>query len=51
MVLAASNSDKTVVELVVPPDACAVGERVTFEGHDGEAWTPNAVRAPYAMSM
>ncbi|BFG15406.1 hypothetical protein CerSpe_016800 [Prunus speciosa] len=36
MVLAASNSDHTTVELVDPPKAAQVGERVTFPGFVGE---------------
>lgn len=36
MVLAASNADHTVVELVTPPEGAAVGERVTFPGYTGE---------------
>eukprot|EP00262_Sarcandra_glabra_P020927 TRINITY_DN8529_c0_g2_i4.p1 TRINITY_DN8529_c0_g2~~TRINITY_DN8529_c0_g2_i4.p1 ORF type:complete len:812 (+),score=143.20 TRINITY_DN8529_c0_g2_i4:37-2436(+) len=36
MVLAASNEDHTVVELVDPPESAPVGERVTFPGFDGE---------------
>ncbi|XP_008222906.1 PREDICTED: probable methionine--tRNA ligase isoform X2 [Prunus mume] len=36
MVLAASNSDHTTVELVYPPKAAQVGERVTFPGFVGE---------------
>lgn len=36
MVLAASNSDHTKVELVEPPQSAAVGERVTFPGFEGE---------------
>ncbi|XP_070675925.1 probable methionine--tRNA ligase isoform X3 [Malus domestica] len=32
MVLAASNSDHTTVELVEPPEGAQVGERVTFPG-------------------
>ncbi|XP_042010752.1 probable methionine--tRNA ligase [Salvia splendens] len=35
MVLAASNSDHTKVELVEPPQGAAVGERVTFPGIEG----------------
>ncbi|KAK4404026.1 putative methionine--tRNA ligase [Sesamum angolense] len=35
MVLAASNSDHTKVELIEPPQGAAVGERVTFPGFDG----------------
>merc|ERR1712048_493427 len=31
MVLCASNSDKTSVEFVIPPDAAKIGERVVFE--------------------
>lgn len=36
MVLAASNSDHTTVELVEPPEGAQVGERVTFAGFVGE---------------
>ncbi|KAJ6290053.1 hypothetical protein OIU78_025882 [Salix suchowensis] len=36
MVLAASNSDHTKVELVDPPSSAVVGERVTFQGFEGE---------------
>ncbi|KAF5452117.1 hypothetical protein F2P56_027150 [Juglans regia] len=36
MVLAASNSDHTKVELVEPPKSAQVGERVTIPGFDGE---------------
>ncbi|KAG6741540.1 hypothetical protein POTOM_054802 [Populus tomentosa] len=36
MVLAASNSDHTKVELVDPPPSAVVGERVTFQGFEGE---------------
>ena len=34
MVLAASNSDKTLVELLEPPVSAKPGSRVTFEGYD-----------------
>lgn len=37
MVLAASDSEHTKVELVEPPKDAAVGERVKFEGFGGEA--------------
>lgn len=36
MVLAASNSDHTKVELVEPPKSATVGERVIFPGFTGE---------------
>ncbi|PSS19310.1 Methionine--tRNA ligase [Actinidia chinensis var. chinensis] len=36
MVLAASNSDHTKVELVEPPPDAAVGERVSFPGFEGD---------------
>lgn len=36
MVLAASNEDHTKVELVDPPAGAKVGERVTFEGYNGD---------------
>ena len=41
MVLAASSEGKSSVELICPPEACEVGERVTFDGHPGEPWAPN----------
>lgn len=37
LVLCASNSDHSVVEPLVAPDAAAVGERITFAGHEGKA--------------
>ena len=40
MVLCGSNADHTAVELVDPPAGAQIGERVTFEGHDGDACTP-----------
>jgi len=43
MVLAASNEEHTLVELLTPPDGCAVGERVRFEGHPGEPLAPNVI--------
>lgn len=43
MVLAASNADHTTVELLKPPDACAIGERVVFKGCPGEPFTPQQV--------
>ncbi|XP_075077637.1 methionine--tRNA ligase, cytoplasmic [Nicotiana tabacum] len=43
MVLAASSSDHTRVELVEPPKDAAIGERVTFPGFDG---TPDDVLNP-----
>jgi len=36
MVLAASNDDHTIVELVSPPENAPVGERLKFPGFDGE---------------
>ncbi|XP_031379434.1 methionine--tRNA ligase, cytoplasmic [Punica granatum] len=36
MVLAASNSDHTEIELVDPPEAANIGERVSFPGFEGE---------------
>lgn len=35
MVLAASNADHTMVELVEPPSSALVGERITFPGYEG----------------
>jgi aminoacyl tRNA synthase complex-interacting multifunctional protein 1 len=37
MVLAATAPDTGKVELLAPPPGAAVGERVTFAGHIGEA--------------
>lgn len=39
MVLAASNADKTHVELVQPPDTAQIGQRVSIEGVDVYAHT------------
>lgn len=36
MVLCATNSDHTSVEFVIPPSGVKIGERVQFEGLDGE---------------
>lgn len=36
MVVCASNADHSVVELLKVPDGAKVGERVMFEGFDGE---------------
>eukprot|EP00252_Welwitschia_mirabilis_P007445 TRINITY_DN1880_c0_g1_i1.p1 TRINITY_DN1880_c0_g1~~TRINITY_DN1880_c0_g1_i1.p1 ORF type:complete len:813 (-),score=184.82 TRINITY_DN1880_c0_g1_i1:280-2718(-) len=36
MVLAASNGDHTIVELVSPPENAPIGERLTFPGFEGE---------------
>ena len=41
MVLCASNADHTEVEFVIPPDGAKVGERVMFEGFDGDAEAEN----------
>lgn len=41
MVLCASNADHTAVEFVVPPAGAKVGERVMFEGYDGDAEAEN----------
>ena len=32
MVLAASNGDKSLVELLDPPEDCKIGEKVSFDG-------------------
>ena len=40
MVLAASNDDHSKVELLTPPAECAIGERITFKGCDGEPVLP-----------
>ncbi|KAH9316289.1 hypothetical protein KI387_024916, partial [Taxus chinensis] len=43
MVLAASNEDHTIVELVSPPEDAPIGERVKFQGFDG---TPDELLNP-----
>ena len=43
MVLCASNADHTGVEFAVPPEGAKVGERVMFEGYDGEPEPENKV--------
>ena len=43
MVLCASNADHTGVEFAVPPEGAKVGERVVFEGYDGEPEPENKV--------
>ena len=43
MVMCASNDDHTKVDFVVPPEGVPNGEKVTFEGFDGE---PEAVLNP-----
>lgn len=40
MVICASTEDKSTVELLQVPEGAAVGERLTFAGHDGPAATP-----------
>jgi len=34
MVLAASNPEKTIVELIRPPEGSTLGERICLEGED-----------------
>jgi len=43
MVLCASNADHTAVEFAVPPEGAKIGERVTFEGFEGEPEAQNKV--------
>ncbi|KAL9179516.1 hypothetical protein ACHAXT_008806 [Thalassiosira profunda] len=43
MVLCASNADHTKVEFAVPPAGAKVGERVTFEGYEGDPEPANKV--------
>mmetsp|Transcript_5190 Transcript_5190/g.7968 ORF Transcript_5190/g.7968 Transcript_5190/m.7968 type:complete len:377 (-) Transcript_5190:103-1233(-) len=43
MVVCASNVDHSVVKLLEPPENAAVGDRVTFDGFDGEPAAPSAV--------
>ena len=44
MVLGASDADRTKVELLTPPEACALGERVSFDGHEGEPLAPKTTK-------
>ena len=37
MVLCATSADGVTVELVEPPPGAAIGERIAFAGHEGEA--------------
>mmetsp|Transcript_9783 Transcript_9783/g.12325 ORF Transcript_9783/g.12325 Transcript_9783/m.12325 type:complete len:466 (+) Transcript_9783:125-1522(+) len=41
MVLCASNAAHTEVEFVVPPENAKIGERVTFDGYDGDPEAEN----------
>ena len=41
MVLCASNAAHTEVEFVIPPENAKIGERVTFEGYDGDPEAEN----------
>ncbi|KAL3806652.1 hypothetical protein ACHAXA_001954 [Cyclostephanos tholiformis] len=43
MVLCASNDDHTCVEFAIPPDGSVVGERVRFDGYDGEPEAENKI--------
>jgi methionine--tRNA ligase beta chain len=43
MVLCACNDDHTVVKLLQPPAAAAIGERVVFIGFKGEPATPSVM--------
>jgi len=43
MVLCATNADHTAVEFVVPPEGAKLGERVMFEGLQGEPKPENQV--------
>lgn len=36
LVLCASNEDHSVVEPLLPPEGAAIGERVSFSGHEGK---------------
>jgi methionine--tRNA ligase beta chain len=43
MVMCASNADHTSVEFAVPPEGAKIGERVVFEGFEGEPEAENKV--------
>lgn len=42
MVLCASNAEHTEVEFVIPPTGAKIGERVMFDGYNGDAAAENA---------
>ena len=43
MVLCATSSDGNTVEFVSPPAMAILGERISFEGHAGQAAEPSRV--------
>jgi aminoacyl tRNA synthase complex-interacting multifunctional protein 1 len=43
MVLCASNADHTQVQIVVPPEGTALGERVLFDGYSGDPEPENKI--------
>jgi len=43
MVLCASNADHTQVKMVIPPESATIGERVAFEGFEGNPEPENRV--------
>eukprot|EP00581_Thalassiosira_minuscula_P007536 CAMPEP_0183702648 /NCGR_PEP_ID=MMETSP0737-20130205/685_1 /TAXON_ID=385413 /ORGANISM="Thalassiosira miniscula, Strain CCMP1093" /LENGTH=478 /DNA_ID=CAMNT_0025929293 /DNA_START=415 /DNA_END=1851 /DNA_ORIENTATION=- len=43
MVLCASNADHTAVEFAIPPEGAKIGERITFEGFEGDPEPENKV--------
>ena len=40
MVMAATSPDGSVVRLLQAPDGAAPGERIVFQGHEGDPFTP-----------
>ncbi len=44
MVMCASNIDRTIVKIIVPPEGSKPGDRILFQGlPEDEALTPNQV--------
>jgi len=41
MIFAASNQDKSKIELIRPPNGCTVGERIVLENDDMKKYTPD----------
>ncbi|ETO11316.1 endothelial monocyte-activating polypeptide II precursor pro-EMAP II family protein, partial [Reticulomyxa filosa] len=42
MIFAASNSDKSKIELIRPPKDCSIGERIILENDDLTRYTPDS---------
>ena len=51
MVLCASNQDHTKVEFVVPPESAQIGEKLRFEGYEGQPEPENKVAKKKIVEM